>query len=1113
MYPDDVATVVEALDLSGKEMVDLLIGLPMGPLETTVSEQIVKQRPQRLIGKAPVVLGDLFFAEANPSQLVGLMAVELSQEPAHRRLFAATRPTEPDTAPISKYRRERRNQASGRGVDLPLAAALFDFYRQAVRDDDQTPFLCTHHFYLYPHLKTFVKVITSCRALDIFGCDEEMQKADYANLANIEYIERAYEQWCNDPKSLEAGWRFFFEGFELGRRGIPLRRQKAGADDKESAAATPQTAKGQWQIDRLIYAYRDIGHLIADTNPLDPGNKSHAELELSNFGFSEADLDVEYGLGSLYGPPQASLREIHQILRDTYCRTIGSEYMHIQDPTQRHWLQQRLETARGRPAFPAERKMRLLRQLLRAEFFEAFVHKKFLGQKRFSLEGVEVLIPALDAVRELAPELGIVEMVIGMPHRGRLNVLANVVEKSLEEIFDEFEDNFDPKAADGAGDVKYHLGYSADYINANGKKLHISLSSNPSHLEAVDPVTVGRARGKQRRWNVDRQAVIPVLIHGDAAIAGQGLVMETLQLSQLEGYGTGGTLHIIVDNQIGFTTDPHDGRSTLYPTDIAKMFGAPVFHVNANDPEAVVFCVELCMEFRQQFGIDTFLNIVGYRKYGHNEADEPAYTQPKMYAKIRELNSVRQLYVKQLVGERVLNAESGSEGGESAVAIQEDFERQLEEALQAVRSAGYIKAEVQKLSGYWQGMQQAYSTELVPTTVSLKVLDEIVDALFRWPADFRLNPKIARQLEQKKQTYLAASQTSSSSSRGTVDWAMAEALAVGSLLVEGTPVRLSGQDSRRGTFSQRHSVLYDAVDGSTYIPLNDIHQQQAKFCVYNSPLSEAGVLGFDYGYSLVEPEMLVMWEAQFGDFANGAQLIIDQFIVSAEAKWHRSSGIVLLLPHGYEGMGPEHSSARLERFLQLCAEDNIQICNLTTPAQYFHVLRRQMKRNFRKPLIIMTPKSLLRHHLAVSPVAELSEGSFTEVIADSDADVEQVRRLLICSGKIYYDLLEVQLQSRRQDIAIIRMEQFYPWPQQPLAAILGHYRHVDAIVWVQEEPKNMGGWSFVAPRLAKLTEVPIHYIGRSAAARPATGSFAIHKAEQEELIRRCFASDLEELGE
>ena len=902
-----------------------------------------------------------------------------------------------------------------------------------------------------------------------------MSVVRFATRWNLDAIEAAYRRWQADPTSVDESWRLFFEGFELGSDGAhPL--SAAGGDAQAQAAVV-----------RLIQGYRDLGHFLARLDPLGEPRKIHPQLELSAFGLDENDLDRTFHAGNFLGLPQGKLREILAALKMTYCRTIGVEYLHIQDTGIRRWLQERMEPNLNQPQFSREKKLRILRQLYYAELFERFLHTRYVGQKRFSLEGAETLIPLLEAVVERAPDAGVREMVLGMAHRGRLNVLANILRKPYEEIFAEFEENYLPEWSDGDGDVKYHLGFSSDRRTPGGN-LHLSLTPNPSHLEAVDPVVEGRTRAKQARFgDRERTAGLPVLIHGDAAFAGQGLVAETLNLSALPGYTTGGTIHIIVNNQIGFTTAPADARSTVYCTDVAKMIQAPIFHVNGEDPEAAVYVAELALDFRQTFHRDVVVDMFCYRRHGHNEGDEPSFTQPLMYSKIRERPTLSEVFTEQLIL-------SGDLTVAEHEAMVEKFQDKLQGALEEARAGSNHASNGQDpgYTGQWQGLGPAYSFTPVQTGVAREVLEEVAGALAQVPEQFHVHPKIARLLEQRREE-VAAGQA--------VDWSLAELLAFGSLLLEGVPVRLSGQDSRRGTFSQRHAVLYDGRTGEPFSPLNALGPQQAPFQIYDSLLSEAAVLGFEFGYALDAPNTLVLWEAQFGDFANGAQVIIDQFIAASQSKWRRDTGLVMLLPHAYEGQGPEHSSARLERYLQLCAENNLQVCYPSSPAQYFHVLRRQVKRNFRKPLILMTPKSMLRLKAAASPLKDLVSGRFHEILDDPAADPGRVQKIVLCSGKLYYELLDERAKDREgQRIALVRLEQFYPFHEEAMRSILGRYRKAKEWAWVQEESQNMGGWSFVEPRLRALLNKDLDYVGRDASASPATGSRAIHLREQKELL-------------
>ncbi len=895
-----------------------------------------------------------------------------------------------------------------------------------------------------------------------------------ATLPNAAFIETLYLQYKDDPQSLPEHWRMFFEGFDLG-----MCPRTCVAGDQ---------ARKQSQVASLLFAYRNRGHLIATLDPLGDNLSEHPDLALGMFDLTDEDLDRVFDTGHLGGPARAPLKEILGILQDTYCRSLGVEYMHIQDVRKRRWLQAEMEPVRNRPVFSKERKQETLENLIDAERFETFLHKRYLGQKRFSLEGAESLIPAIHSIVELAPELGVQELVMGMAHRGRLNVLANILDKSYSMIFGEFEDIGAPNVTGGDGDVKYHRGYSSDHVNRHGNSLHISLTSNPSHLEAVDPVVEGRARAKQRQWNdTERSLVVPLLVHGDAAFAGQGLVAETLNLSQLDGYRTGGTVHLIVNNQIGFTTLPRDARSTPYCTDVAKMIDAPIFHVNGDDPEAVVFAAELALRYRQTFHADVVVDIWCYRRHGHNEGDEPAFTQPVLYKKIKNHPSVRKLYTRRLIEEGVLTPLEEDQ-------LTKDFEARLQDAFEDVASRNQVK-EPDAYEGLWKQYGHEYDPRPVDTSVSGPMLDAVTDALTTPPSGFALNPKVQRRLSSFRQNV---------TERKAIDWGMAELLAYGTLLSEGTPVRLSGQDSERGTFSHRHSVWRDMETQEAYKPLNHIQDEQAKFCVYNSLLSESAVLGFDYGYSLVEPRMLVLWEAQFGDFANGAQVIIDQFVVSSQSKWNRSSGLVMLLPHGYEGQGPEHSNAYLERYLSACAENNIQVCNFTTPAQVFHAFRRQIKRSFRRPLIVMSPKSLLRHKLAVSPVRELMEGRFHEVLDDLTPP-KKPTRIVLCSGKVSYDIFLGREANKVEDTVLVRIEQLYPWPEESLRKVLEPYlSSAKELIWAQEEPANRGAWLFVHPRLETLfPDLPLRYVGRPASASPAAGSLKRHKQEQQKLVNQA----------
>ncbi|MCU0793719.1 MAG: 2-oxoglutarate dehydrogenase E1 component, partial [Opitutaceae bacterium] len=877
-----------------------------------------------------------------------------------------------------------------------------------------------------------------------------MHSVPLAARDNSDLIEAAYAQWLDNPDSVDPTWRAFFQGFTLGNtHAAPGGKPTAAA--ASAAGVHVIDSYKQAQIIRYINAHRSHGHLEAHLDPLGEKPAPHPKLSLAHFGLGEADLDESFTLTNFQGGGQRKLRDIVSAVKNTYCGTIGVEFMHVQDHDAREWLQRRMEAVENTPSYSKNQKTRILRRIHKAELFEKFLHTKFVGQKRFSLEGGETMIAALDSVIEHCGDLGVEEIVMGMAHRGRLSVLTNILRKPFEVLFEQFSENYIPHTVAGDGDVKYHLGYESELKTTSGKTVEVRLAANPSHLEIVNPVVEGKARARQRiRGDTERKRVCPLLIHGDAAFAGQGVVAETLNFSQLPGYRTGGTLHFVVNNQIGFTTLPQDSRSTRYCTDVAKMIEAPVFHVNGDDPEAVCFVTSLALEFRCLFQRDAVVDMYCYRKHGHNEADEPAFTQPTLYKKVAAHPAISTLYTQRLVA-------AGTHTQADSDAIKAEYSAAMEASLEKAK-----QAEIQRKSAGEKGdpfrdsnpvFQAGYSHAPVPTAVSKELLQSVVEAVTRVPANFTPNPKIKRLLEQR-----AALLTG-----GAADWAMGETLAFGTLLAEGTPVRLSGQDCERGTFSHRHAVLYDMETRERYVPLLNLSDSQAKFCVYNSLLSEAAVLGFDYGYSLDYPQMLCIWEAQFGDFANGAQVVIDQFIVSGESKWQRVSGITLLLPHGYEGQGPEHSSARLERFLQLCAEDNIQVCNITTPANYFHALRRQMKSDLRKPLVVMSPKSLLRNPLAVSKLEDFTTGHFEEIIEDAHAP-KKARRLILCSGKVYYDLHSYRVANGIDDVAIVRVEQLYPLHHDKLAQIAKAHAKAD-LVWVQEEPQNMGAWSYIAPEL------------------------------------------------
>jgi 2-oxoglutarate dehydrogenase E1 component len=936
-----------------------------------------------------------------------------------------------------------------------------------------------------------------------------MNRSSLPTRANADIIEATYQAWLKDHNAVDPTWRAFFQGFTLGANGaspVAALAATAGSETESHVAAPIIDSLKQSRVHHLINAYRSIGHLEAHLDPLSEAPPPHPKLTLTHFELSDSDLETAFDIGTYLGGGQMTLRDVIANLRLTYCGHVGVEYMHIQDVDVRTWLQQRMETSRNQPDFSHAEKVRILRRVHKAELFERFLHTKYVGQKRFSLEGGETMIAAVDSIIELCPSCNVEEVVMGMAHRGRLNILTSVMRKDFHVLFEQFSENYIPDAVGGDGDVKYHLGYEAVLDTAAGKRVEVRLAANPSHLEIVDPVVAGKARARQRiRGGREfRHVVLPLLIHGDAAFAGQGVVAETLNFSQLPGYRTGGTLHFVVNNQIGFTTEPEEARSTRYCTDVAKMIEAPVFHVNGDDPEAVCMVAQLCLEFREKFARDVVIDMYCYRKHGHNETDEPAFTQPLLYKKIATHPQVSAVLSRKLITEGVITPAD-------ADAIKAEYTAALEKNLEKAKAAEVVKTqkraaaiEAQKFTGSTAIFQPDYHFKQVPTRVSAEVLDQVARGLVTVPSDFKPNPKIKRFLEARMHAYQEG---------GPIDWGFAEALAFGTLLVEGTPVRLSGQDCERGTFSHRHAVLHDMETDATYSPLKNLSEKQAQFCVYNSLLSEAAVLGFDYGYSLDYPGMLCIWEAQFGDFANGAQVVIDQFISSGESKWQATSGIVLLLPHGYEGQGPEHSSARLERFLQLCAEDNIQVANITTPANFFHALRRQMKRDFQKPLVVMSPKSLLRHPAATSRVDDFTHGTFQEIIDDPGfaaparaplpAEVKPPTRLILCSGKVYYDLVDYRGKHRNTDVAIVRVEQLYPLNRKRLGEIAKKYATAK-LVWAQEESANMGAWSWIAPELEELFGRNPAYAGRDASASPAVGSLALHKLELAALLKQAF---------
>ena len=913
------------------------------------------------------------------------------------------------------------------------------------------------------------------------------------NAANRPWIEEQYARFLESPSSVTPAWQTFFKAWKdpgnPSREDVvsprPARRSIFGgriaADVQDRAVHTHKNAA----VMELISNYRRNGHLVAKLDPLGLREKRELpQLSLAYHGLVDEDLDQIFHTGR-FGPPMP-LREIIARLENIYCSSIGAEYQYIRDIRRRRWLERRIEGEGYNIHLDRETALNVLDKLVAAENFENFIHRKYVGAKRFSIEGGESLIPMLDTLLETAADLGVQDVAIGMAHRGRLNVLANILGKAHSDIFEEFEDNFERPEYLGSGDVKYHLGYSGEKVSRTGNRIQVNLAFNPSHLEFVGPVVEGQVRGKQDHFgDVGRKRSLSVIIHGDAAIAGQGIVSETLNLGGLEGYDNGGTIHIVVNNQIGFTTPSESSRSSEHCTDIVKAILLPVLHVNADDLAAVALAARIAAEYRQEFGKDIVLDLWCYRKYGHNEGDEPLFTNPMMYSRVRTRQTPLEVFIERAVREEVLTRDDVA----SAVSRVRDH---LEGELGKARAQSDRE---HQLGGLWKGLHAGFdpAAKSYETAVSLDKLQPLMEALHSVPADFTAHSKIHRMF--RKRMEMAAGEM-------PLDWSLAEALAFATLLKENHPIRLTGQDSGRGTFSHRHAVLHDQQDGSLFVPLNHLGGEQAEVDIYDSPLSEAAALGFEFGYTLIRPNALVLWEAQFGDFVNGAQVLIDQFVSSSEAKWNRASGLVMLLPHGYEGQGPEHSSARLERFLQLSGEDNWRVMNLSEPSQLFHAIRSQLHRNFRKPLIIMTPKSLLRHPRCVSPLKDFTDRGFQTVLPDGQA-AGKVRRVVLCSGKVYYDLLVAREAAAEDRLALVRLEQLYPFDAEAVQAALAPYDEQTQLVWCQEEPKNMGAWSFIAPQLMETTGKPVYYLGRDRAASPATGSKFLHDQEQTAIIRQA----------
>ena len=913
-----------------------------------------------------------------------------------------------------------------------------------------------------------------------------MDNYTYLSNADPKAVEALYQQFKSDPLSIDEGWKKFFEGFEFAQEQFPMLPNGQGAKSTSTSGGIGNAK--EVQVRNLIHAYRTRAHLRSNTNPVRERKDRKPILDLQDFNLSDADLDTQFISGEEIGIGKATLRKIIETLKYIYEGTVGFEYMSVRDPEKLNWLREKIEKDALSFNPSHEQRERILFKLNEAVVFENFLHTKYLGQKRFSLEGGETTIPALDAIINKGAELGLEEVMIGMAHRGRLNVLANIMGKTYEQIFNEFEGGATPDLTMGDGDVKYHLGYSSQIKAANGKTVELKLAPNPSHLEAVNPVVQGFVRAKgDEEYSRDRSKILPILIHGDAAVAGQGIMYEIVQMSKLEGYNVGGTIHFVINNQVGFTTDFDDARSSIYSTDVAKIIDAPVLHVNGDDPEAVIFCVQFAVEYRQKFHRDIFVDMVCYRRHGHNESDEPKFTQPSLYNKISKHPNPREVYNKQLI-------EKGEVAGALAKNMDKEFRALLQDRLNLVKQKP-LPYVYQPLEEEWRTLRRSKPEDFEKspeTGISTDSIKKVAKALTSVPEGFKPLKQIEKQLKQRKDMFFKDKM---------LNWAGGELLAYGSLLIDGKKVRLTGQDVQRGTFSHRHAVLHHMNTNHAHNSLDHIEGIPNKFEIYNSLLSEFGVMGFEFGYAMANPNALTIWEAQFGDFANGAQVMIDQFVSCSETKWQRMNGLVLLLPHGYEGQGPEHSNARPERYLQLCAEYNMVVANITTPSNFFHAMRRQMTWEFRKPLVVMSPKSLLRHPKAVSPLDEFTSGNFQEVIGDDNVTAKSVKKVILCSGKVYYDLLERKEKDKRKDIALIRIEQLQPFPANQVNKILDKYKNADYF-WLQEEPENMGYWNFVQ-RVYKEKDLTL--ISRKASASPATGYAKVHAQEQEEIINKAFA--------
>ena len=909
-----------------------------------------------------------------------------------------------------------------------------------------------------------------------------MDKYSFLNAAHTGYFAQLYDQYLQQPDSVEPSWRAFFQGFDFG-----MENSSTGESDDVSIEI-PEHLQREFKVVQLIDAYRTRGHLFTKTNPVRDRRTYTPNLDIENYGLSKADLNEVFSAGETMGIGPSTLTKIIENLEQIYCDSIGVEYMYIRDPEKVNWIQQRLNINNNHPNFSVEQKKHILKKLNQAVSFENFLHTKYVGQKRFSLEGGESLIPALDAVVEAAAEQGVEEFVMGMAHRGRLNTLTNIFGKSSRDIFSEF-DGKDYEEVVFDGDVKYHLGWTSKRSTDTGKKINMNIAPNPSHLETVGAVVQGITRAKlEKKYNFDTNKVLPIIVHGDAAIAGQGLPYEIVQMSRLKGYGTGGTVHIVVNNQIGFTTNYLDARSSTYCTDVAKVTLSPVLHVNADDAEAVVHATLFALDFRMKFGRDVFIDLLGYRKYGHNEGDEPRFTQPKLYKAIAKHKNPRDIYADQLIAQGIVSQADIKQ-------LEKEYKDSLELDLQDSRKIE--KTEITPfMQDEWKGFGRVDESEMmkdVPTAVSAEVLTQVAQTITELPGDKKFLRKIQKLIGDRKKMFFESD---------AMDWAMGELLAYGSLLAEGHDVRISGQDVERGTFSHRHAIVKAEESEEEIILLNTVQKEQGRLRIYNSLLSEYAVVGFDYGYAMASPNGLTIWEAQFGDFSNGAQIMIDQYISAAEDKWKLQNGIVLLLPHGYEGQGAEHSSARMERYLQLCAKDNMFIANCTTPANLFHLLRRQVKSNYRKPLVVFTPKSLLRHPAVLSPLKAFSEGRFETVIADDKIRPKQAKKLVFCNGKFYYDLLKEREERGLDDVALVRIEQLFPLPVNKIKAQLDAYKGVEDIVWAQEEPRNMGAWSHLLlhmPEAATFRPASRRFYGT-----PAAGSSTRFAKRHKEVIDYVF---------